>query len=76
VGSQPLGGKEELSLSSSTRRPSWFELTLMDAQEHAEASRSTLRESRSSTKFPNFRALIFYITEEAIVQQEQQDALV
>jgi hypothetical protein len=32
-------------------------MTLMDAQEQ-EASRSTLRERRPSTKFPNFVALI------------------
>jgi hypothetical protein len=32
-------------------------MTLMDAQEK-EAPRSTLRESRPSTKFPNFMALI------------------
>jgi hypothetical protein len=33
-------------------------MTLMDAQEQEEAPRSTLRESRPSTKFPNFMALI------------------
>jgi hypothetical protein len=57
VGSKPSDGKRELSPSSSVRRPSWYEMTLMDAQEK-EASRSTLRESRPSTKFPNFVALI------------------
>jgi hypothetical protein len=76
VGSQPSGGKEELAPSSSVRKPSWYELTLMDAQEQVEAPRSTLRESKPSTKFPNFMALICYVIEEATVQQEQQDALV
>jgi hypothetical protein len=51
-------------------------MTLMDAQEKVEAPRSILRVSRPSTKFPNFRALICYIIEEEIVQQEQQNALV
>jgi hypothetical protein len=76
VGSQPSDGKRELAPSSSVRKPSWYEMTLMDAQEQVEAPRSTLRESRPSTKFPNFRALICYVIEEAAVQQEQQDALV
>jgi hypothetical protein len=58
VGSQPSDGKRELAPSSSVRRPSWYEMTLMDAQEQEEAPRSTLRESRPSTKFPNFMALI------------------
>jgi hypothetical protein len=48
----------------------------MDAQEQVEAPRSTLRESRPPTKFPNFKALICYVIEEVVVQQEQQDALV
>jgi len=48
----------------------------MDAQEQVEASRNTLGESRSSTKFPNFWAVICYVIEEATVQQEHQDALV
>jgi hypothetical protein len=57
VGSEPSEGKRELSPSSSVRRPSWYEMTLMDAQEQ-EASRSTLRERRPSMKFSNFMALI------------------
>jgi hypothetical protein len=31
VGSQPSDGKRELAPSSSVRRPSWYEMTLMDA---------------------------------------------
>jgi hypothetical protein len=58
VGSQPSDGKRELAPSSSVKRPSWYEMTLMDAQEQEEAPRSTLRESRPSMKFPNFMALI------------------
>ena len=30
VGSQPLGGEEELASSSFVRRHSWYKLTLMD----------------------------------------------
>jgi hypothetical protein len=58
VGSQPLDGKKELAPSSYVRRPSWYEMTLMDVQEQEEAPRSTLRESMPSAKFPNFMALI------------------
>jgi hypothetical protein len=58
VGSQPLDEKRELAPSSSVKRPSWYEMTLIDAQEQEEAPRSTLRESRPSMKFPNFMALI------------------
>jgi hypothetical protein len=72
--SQPLDGKRELAPSSSVRKPCWYELTSMDAQEHEETPRSTLRESRPLTKFPNFRALICYVIEEVTVRQEQQDA--
>jgi hypothetical protein len=43
VGSQPSDGKRELAPSSFVRRPNWYELTLMDAQEHEEAPRSTDR---------------------------------
>jgi hypothetical protein len=56
--SQPSGGKEELAPSSSIRRPNWYELTLMDAQEHVEAPRSTDREGRPLKKCPYFRALM------------------
>ena len=55
---QPLDGKRELAPSSSTRRPSWYEMTLMDAHEHEEAPNSTDRESRPPKKCPYFRALI------------------
>jgi hypothetical protein len=58
VGSQPSDGKRELAFSSSVRRSSWYEMTLMDAQEQEEAPKSTLRESRPLMKFPNFMALI------------------
>jgi hypothetical protein len=58
VGSQPSDKKRELAPSSFVKRPSWYELTLMDAQEQEEPPRSTLRECRPSTKFPNFTALI------------------
>jgi hypothetical protein len=75
LGSQPLGGKE-LAPSSFVKKPSWYELTLMDAKEQVEALKSALRESRHSMNFPNFRALICYVIEEATVQHEQQDALV
>jgi hypothetical protein len=57
VGSQPSDGKRELAPSSSDKRSSWYEMTLIDVQEQ-EAPRSTLRESRPSTKFSNFMALI------------------
>jgi hypothetical protein len=57
VESQPSEGKRDLAPSSSVRRLGWYEMTLMDAQEQ-EAPRSTLRERRPSTKFPNFMALI------------------
>jgi hypothetical protein len=33
-GRQPSGGEEELTPSSSVKRPRWFEQTLKDAQEH------------------------------------------
>jgi hypothetical protein len=62
VGSQHSNGKRKLSLSSSIKRPSWYKMTLMDAQEQEEIPRSTLRESRHSTKFPNFKALICSVT--------------
>ena len=55
---QPSYGKRDLAPSSSVRGSSWYQLTLMDAQEQEEAPRSTLRERRPSTKFPNFMALI------------------
>jgi hypothetical protein len=67
MGSQPSSGKEEAP-SNSVMKPCWYELTWMDAQEQVEASRSTLRESRPSTKFPKFMALICYIIEEATIQ--------
>jgi hypothetical protein len=54
--SQNLDGKRELSPSIYIRGPIWYEMTLMDAQ--GEAPRSTLRERRNSTKFPNFVTLI------------------
>jgi hypothetical protein len=82
-GSQPSGGKEELAPSSSVRRPSWYELTLMDAQEHVEAPRSTDRESRPPKKCPYFRALMCSIidsetssVQEATDQQGWRDAIV
>jgi hypothetical protein len=53
VGSQPSGRKEDLSPSIPIRKPKWYELTLMDAQEKVEDPRKTLRESRPSTKFQN-----------------------
>jgi len=58
VGSQPSNGKRDLSPSSSVRRPCWYKMTLMDAQEQDEAPRSTLRKSKPSTKFLNFMAPI------------------
>jgi hypothetical protein len=57
VGSKPLEGKRQLAPSNPVRRSSWYEMTLMDAQEQ-EASRSTLRERKPSTKVSNFVALI------------------
>jgi hypothetical protein len=75
-GSQPSGGEEELAPSSSVRRPRWFEQTLKDAQEHVEAPRSTVRESRPPKKFPNFMALISNVIEEATNHQVYQDAMV
>jgi hypothetical protein len=64
--SQHSGGKE-LAPSSFVRRPTSYELKLMDAQEQVEAPRSTLRDSNSPKKFLNFMALICYIIEEAVV---------
>jgi hypothetical protein len=58
VGSQPSDAKRELAPSNSFRRPSWYEMTLMDAQEHEEAPRSTDRESRPPKKWLYFRALM------------------
>jgi hypothetical protein len=49
VGSQP--STKELSPSRYVRKPSWYELTLMDAQEQVEAPRSTLRESGLQRSF-------------------------
>jgi hypothetical protein len=76
VGSQPSNGKRELAPSNSVKRSSWYEMTLMDAQKDEEASRSTLRESRPSTKFPNFMALICsiidFVTSSAQVVADQQ----
>lgn len=63
TGSQPLGGKEELAPSSSVRRPNWYELTLMDAQEHVEAPRSIDRESKPPKKCPYSRALMCRIVD-------------
>jgi hypothetical protein len=70
-GSQPSGGEEELSPSSFVRRPSWYELTLRDAQEQVEAPRSTFRERRPPKKFPNFVALMSSIidSESSSVQE-------
>jgi hypothetical protein len=51
VRSKPLDGKSELSPSSHVKRPSWYEMTLMDAREK-ENPRSTLRERNHSKKFP------------------------
>jgi hypothetical protein len=64
VGKQPSNEKRELSPSCSVRNPNWYEMILMDSQEQVEAPRNTLRESRISMKFPNFRALICYVIEE------------
>jgi hypothetical protein len=58
VGSQPSDGKREIAPSKFVKRSSWYKMTLMNAQEQEAAPRSTLRESRRSTKFPNFMALI------------------
>jgi hypothetical protein len=57
VGSKPSYGKRDLSPYNFVKRRSWYEMTLMDDQEQ-EAPRSTMRERISSTKFPNFMALI------------------
>jgi hypothetical protein len=57
VGSQPLEGKRELSPSSYVKRPSWYEMKLMDAKEK-ETPRKKIRESRPSIKFPEFVALM------------------
>ena len=46
IGNQPSGGEEESAPSSSIRKPSWYDLTLMDAREHDDALRSTFKESR------------------------------
>jgi hypothetical protein len=54
VRSQPSNGKRELAPFSSVRKPSWYEMTLMDAQEQVEAP-SALAKNRPSMKFPNFR---------------------
>jgi hypothetical protein len=45
----------ELAPSSFVRRPSWYELTLMDAQKH-EAPRSTDKERTPPKKCPYFMA--------------------
>jgi hypothetical protein len=81
-GSQPSGGEEELAPSSSVRRPSWYELTLRDAQEKVEAPRSTFRESRPPKKFPNFMVLMSSIidsksssVQEATDQQVWRDSM-
>jgi hypothetical protein len=70
VGSQPLDGNRDLTPSNSIRRPSWYEMTLMDSQEQEaprstlmdsqeqDAPRSTLMEKRPLTEFSNFMALI------------------
>ena len=49
---------QPLPVLSGLRRPSWYELTLMDVQEHVEAPRSTDRESRPPKKCPYFKALM------------------
>jgi hypothetical protein len=43
VGSQPLDGKRDLAPSNSFKKPSWYEMTLMDAQKKVDDPRSTLR---------------------------------
>jgi hypothetical protein len=50
--------------------------TMKDAQEHVEAPRSIVRESRPSKKLPNFMALMSNIIKEAANQQVYQDAMI
>jgi hypothetical protein len=71
-----LAEEEELAPSNSIRRPRWFKQTLKDVQEHVEAPRSTVKESRPPKKFPNFMALRSNVIEEAADHQVYQDATV
>jgi hypothetical protein len=57
--------EEELTPSSSVRRPRWFMQTLKDAQEHVEVPMIIFREIRTPKKFPNFMALTSNVIEEA-----------
>jgi hypothetical protein len=56
-------GRASYPLSSSFKKPSWYELALMDALEKDEALKSTLRERRISKNFSNFMALICSIND-------------
>jgi hypothetical protein len=67
---QPSSG-EELTPSSSVKRPSWFEMTLRDAHEQVEAPGSTFRENKSSKKFSNFTTLMSNVIEVAANQRVQ-----
>ena len=58
MGIQPSDEKRKPSPSKYVRRPSCYEMQLMDAQKQDKVLRSTLRERRPLTKFPIFMALI------------------
>lgn len=57
VGTIPLEGKRELTPFVFAQRPSWYEMTLMDAQEQETTPGTTLQDVKSLTKFSNFLAL-------------------
>jgi hypothetical protein len=63
VGSQPLGGEEDLSPFIYVRRPSRYELTLSDSYVKFEAPQSRVRERNPPKKFPNFMELMSSIND-------------
>ena len=51
MGSKPSEGNIEFLPSSSVRRPSWYVITLMVAQEQGTTSRRIMKESEPLMKF-------------------------
>jgi hypothetical protein len=75
--------REKSAPSTSVKRPRWFEHTLRVAWEHVEPPKSTFRESRPPSKFPQYMALMTNIIdsetssfEEASRQQVWRDVIV
>ena len=80
VGSQPSDEKRELAPSSYVKKPTWYEMTLKDAQEQAKVPRSTVRERRLLKIQMALMCIVIddelSSIEEAINQQVWQDAMI